>query len=255
MRHMDKSTKFKITVRVAALTLAVGLGAVGAVAASGALSPDEESQAVIDDVAGQLGVEPSALAKAIKEVLKNRVDAAVESGRLTEAQGEQLKGRIDAGRTPFLFGGFGHRGLGFGGFGHRGLGFGQWDSGFGHRGRSFGHFRILEPAAAYLGLSEAVLRERLADGDTLAAVARDEGKSVEGLVRALVDDAEAKIDAAVADGRLTEERATELKDALQARVPELVNGELRGRGFRFHRGFRHGFGFDGGPPGFRGPHA
>lgn len=241
---MEKSTKIKITVGVAALTLAIGMGAAGAVAASGALSPNDESQAVIDDVAGQLGVESTALTKAIREALKNRIDAAVESGRLTEAQGEKLKERIDAGRTPFLFG-----------FGHRGFGFGQGGPGFRHERTGFGHLRNLDAAAAYLGLSEAALRERLANGDTLAAVARDEGKTVEGLVRALVDDSEAKIDAAVSDGRLTEERATELKDALQKRVTDLVNGELRGRGFRFHPGFGHGFGFDGGPPGFRGPRA
>jgi hypothetical protein len=68
------------------------------------LSPKEESQAVIDDAAERLGVEPSELSDALKEALKSRVDAAVDAGRLTEAQGEALKERIDEGQTPLLFG-------------------------------------------------------------------------------------------------------------------------------------------------------
>ena len=225
---MDKRMKIKIAaVSAAALALAIALGAAGAVAASRVLSANDESQAVIDDAAGQLGVEPSALSNALRKALKNRVDAAVEAGRLTEEQGQELKDRIDSGETPLIFGGFGHEG-------------------FGH----FDHFGNLESAATYLGLTEAELRERLADGDTLAEIAKAEGKSVDGLVETLVDAAEKKIDDAVADGRLTAERAADLKDGLEERITELVNGELRGPHFGFLPGFGRGFGFHGGPSAF-----
>jgi polyhydroxyalkanoate synthesis regulator phasin len=227
---MKMSRKTKIaTGAIAALVLAITVGAAGAIAASRVLSGDDESQAVIDDAAKQLGVTPSALEDALKEALKNRVDDAVEAGRLTEEQGKALKERIDARETPLPFGGFG--GWGPGHFGH------------------FGHFRSLEAAASYLDLTEAQLRERLVDGDTLAEVAKAEGKSVDGLVKALVAAASEKIDDAVADGRLTKERAAELKEGLEERVTALVNGEFRaprlgppafgfdrGFGFRFHRG-------------------
>ena len=63
---------------IAVAAVAVGLVATGAVAASRALSPGEESKAVIDDAAGQLGVEPSALRDALKQALKNRIDEAVQ---------------------------------------------------------------------------------------------------------------------------------------------------------------------------------
>jgi polyhydroxyalkanoate synthesis regulator phasin len=226
---MEMNRKTKIGAAVAgAVVLAVAVGAAGAVAAQRALDAREESQAVIDDAAGQLGVEPSELTDALKEALKNRVDEAVESGRLTEERGAELKERIESGKTPLIFPGFGRQGAP----GHRP---GSGHFGFGH----FGHAGKLDAAAEYLGLTEDELRDRLRDGDTLAEIAKAEGKPVDGLVDALVADATDRIDEAVENGRLTEEQATELKEGLEARTQDRVEGELRARPFG---GFRHGFG-------------
>jgi polyhydroxyalkanoate synthesis regulator phasin len=227
---MEMNRKTKIRSGVAgAVVLAVAVGAAGAVAAQRALDAREASQAVIDDAAGQLGVEPSELSDALKEALKNRVDEAVEEGRLSEEQGAELKERIDSGETPLIVPGLGRHGFGPGGLGHFGFG--------------LGHFGKLEAAAEYLGLTQAEVRERLRDGDTLAEVAEAEGKPVQGLVDALVAEATAKIDEAVENGRLTEEQATELKDRLEERTRDLVEGELRGP---FRGGFHHrGPGFHG----------
>ena len=150
----------------AAAALVVGLGAAGAIAASRILSPSEESKAVIDDAAKQLGVQPEELSDALKQALKNRIDDAVDAGRLTEEQAKELEERIDSGDYPLLFG----HGLGPG----HGFGLGH------HRG-----FGVLETAAAYLGLSEADLREALGD-KTLAEIAQEKGKTVDALVKALV---------------------------------------------------------------------
>ena len=230
---MDRKTKIKVIAgAVGALVLAVAVGAAGAVAASRALSANESSQAVIDDAADQLGIESSALSDALKQALKNRVDEAVEAGRLTEEQGQRLKERIDSAETPPLFGGFGHHGFGF---------------------DRPGHLGGLDAAATYLGLTEAELHEQLRDGKTLAEVARDEGKSVVGLVDAMVAAAEERIDEAVEDGRLDEDRAAELTQALEERMTDLVEGELPDR--RFGRpGFGPG-GFDHGPRDSQGPRA
>ena len=70
------------------------------------------------------------------------------------------------------------------------------------------------------------LREALAGGQTLAEVAEGAGVAVEDLVAALVADATEHLDAAVDEGRITEERATELAEVLQERVEARVNGEL-----------------------------
>lgn len=204
---------------VAAALVAVALGAAGAVAASRALTADDERRAVLDDAADRLGVEPSELEDALREALKARVDAAVDDGRLTEEQGADLKTRIDSGEMPFLWG---LEKRGPGGFGH-----------FGH----VGHFAALDAAADYLGLDASELRERLRDGDTLAAIAKAEGKPVDGLVRALLTDAEERLDDAVAAGKLTQAQADELAVGLEERMTDLVNGELRRSGF----GFRHRF--------------
>ena len=204
---------------VAAAALAVALGVTGAVAASRALTGDDERRALLDDAADRLGVEPSELEDALEQALKAHVDAAVDEGRLTDEQGAELKERIDSGELPFL------RGLGRPGLG----GFGR----FGH----FGHFEKLETAASYLGLGEAELRKQLADGKTLAEIAKAEGKSVDGLVQALVQDTKARLDQAVAARKLTRAQADELAEGLEGRITDLVTGELPTPRF----GLRHRF--------------
>jgi predicted DNA-binding protein (UPF0251 family) len=229
---------------LAAVLLLVGLGAAGAVAASRVLSPDDESKAVIDDAAAQLGVQPQELSDALKQALKNRIDEAVDAGRLTEEQGNELKERIDSDEYPLLFG---HGGLGIGpGFGGRG-GFGPHDGFRSFRGGFRGHFDFLEPAAAYLGMSEAELWEALQDKN-LAEIAKEKGKSVDGLVQAIVNAQEKAIDEAVADGRITKAQASEIKSKLAEHVTALVNGELRHGDVPYSR-FWPGSGSPRAPPG------
>ena len=185
----------------AAAALAVG-GAGGAVAATQfSSSPSQESQAVITDAAKKLGVEPSALSSALKTALEDRVDAAVAAGRMTKAQGDKLKQMIESNGFPLLAG----PGFGFG---------------FEH------HMHGLPVAATYLGLTEEQLDQKLESGKTLAQVAKDQGKSVDGLVAALKADLKSKLDGAVSAGRLTKAQEEQiLKDADQ-RISAFVNGKL-----------------------------
>jgi hypothetical protein len=191
---------------IAAVAVLSVLVASAAVAATRALSPRQERQAVINDAARQLGVEPQELTDALKEALKNRVDAAVTDGRLTQEQGARMKQRIEAGNVPLF-------GLGPGpGFRH-------------HRGLGPFHAKF-EAAASYLGMTQAQLRDVLRDGKTLAQVARDQGKSVDGLVDALVAEAEKKLDLAVDEGHLTEAEKRETLSGLRERITDLVNGRF-----------------------------
>lgn len=218
---MTRRRKLTFAVGAAAVALVLaGVAAAGAVAASWVLEPSEGSKAVIDDAASQLGVESSELSAALKQALKNRIDEAVEEGRLTEEQADELKARVDADEFPLL----GALGL-FGRGVHGGPGFGR-----------FGHFELLETAASYLGMTEEALRDALED-QTLAEIAEEQGKTASGLVQQLVATQTKRIDEAVADGRITEEQATELKAELNERMQELVNGELRAR----RDGERHWF--------------
>jgi polyhydroxyalkanoate synthesis regulator phasin len=212
------SMKRKILVAGAAALAVAGGGAAIAATQSGA--PQEESKAVVDDAAKQLGITPAKLSSALKQALENRIDAAVAAGRLTKEQGDALKKRIEAEDFPML-GGFRM------GFGHRGGGPGI--HGFGH----------LDAAASYLGLTEAELGAQLAGGKTLADVAKAKGKSVDGLVSALVADEKKELDAAVKAGRITQAQADAFLANAKQRAGDLVNAK---RAPRLHGRF-------GGPPG------
>lgn len=209
-----------------ALAVAGGGAAIGATQLNG-----NPGQAVIDDAAQQLGVSPSALSDALKNAVKHQIDAAVAAGRLTKAQGDALKARIDSGKLPFGLG------LGLGFPGHHDFG-------------GFGLFGQLDAAATYLGLTEAQLRTQLSNGKTLAQVAKDQNKSVSGLVDAMTASANKQLDAAVAAGRLTKTQADQISKDLDERITDLVNGKRPAfdrtpfRGVQPFRGFRehHRFG-------------
>lgn len=177
-------------------------GAGAAVAANQLGSPQQRSQAIVNDAAKQLGVTPSALSGALKKALENQVDAAVAAGRLTKAQGDELKQHIESGDFP-IFGGPGRDGDG---------------PGF-HHG-----FGGLDAAASYLGLTQAELRTRLENGNTLAAIAKAQGKSVSGLVDAMYSAAKTHLDADVKAGRLSASDETRMLSGLKDRLTSFVNG-------------------------------
>jgi hypothetical protein len=111
--------------------------------------------------------------------------------------------------------------------------------GFGrHHG---GHGVHFDAAASFLGLTEETLRTRLESGETLAEAAKAEGKTVDGLVDALVADEKKELDAAVAAGRITAAQRTHILAGLEDRITAVVNGEA-GFGFRHGRGGPGAFG-------------
>jgi hypothetical protein len=141
---------------------------------------------------------------------------------LTKEQGAELKQRLESGDFP-LIGGLHRAG-----------------------GHHFGFFGGLDAAAGYIGVTEAQLRTQLENGKSLAQVAKDHGKTADGLVAALVADAKQKLDKAVSAKRITQAQADEMLTGLTQRIGDLVNS-TGGAGPRFGRhgeGFRH---FDSGP--------
>jgi hypothetical protein len=226
MKEISERSCLMHVTRKIVLAAALGLtvaGAGGAIAATKLNSPREESQAVLDDAAKQLGVQPSELSAALKKALSHRVDQAVKDGRLTKADGDALKARINSGDFPLLGVPLGPR------FHH----FGPGRHGF------FGHGHVLASAADYLGLTEAQLRTQLDSGKTLAQIAKDQGKSVDGLVDKIVAEKKARIEAAVKDGRLTRAEADRIEAGLKEEVTAFVNNsehEFHFRRFREWRG-------------------
>ena len=233
----------------------VVFGAGAALGASGATNP---ASSFLGDVAKKLGISEEKLTDAIKAAQIDRIDAAQARGDITKAQADALKEQVRSGKTPAIvpsFRGGGPLGLGVPGLG-KGLGLGR---GFFKGGLGLGKSESLEAAAGYLGMTEDALREALANGKSLADLAKEKGKSVDGLKDAVKKPVKAKVDEAVKDGLLTKEQGDDLYAALSKAADAFVEGDFAagslalpglglGRGFGFGHGgapFKFGFGLGG----------
>jgi hypothetical protein len=186
------------------IAVAASLAAFAALALSAPVVAANGNPSLVDDVAARLGVTPDKLRTAFKAALTARVDAAVAAGKLTPEQGTKLKQRIAAGN---------------------GLGIGA-RKGFAERQKAF-RDRIAKakahaPVADYLGMTREQLRAELRSGKSLAQVAHAKGKSVDGLVAAMLAPAKARLVKAVEDGHLTKARADEILARLTDGAKKLV---------------------------------
>jgi hypothetical protein len=227
MREMKRLTSRRM-LTTGAIAIAVVLGGGAAIAASGGGSASPN--AFLDSVAQHLGISPQKLNDAVKAASIDQVDAALKEGRITKAQADELKARIQSGDAHL--------------FGVPPFGFRRFGPGF-HGGMHHLFGDKLSAAASYLGLTEAELRTKLAAGQSLADVAKAQGKSVDGLKSAILDAAKKNLDQAVSDGTLTKAQANELLERLKSDIDEIVNGTFQGR--HVHPGF-----FGGPPSGFHG---
>lgn len=87
-----------------------------------------------------------------------------------------------------------------------------------------------EVVAGVIGIDAEALRDALRSGQSLAEIAEANGVDPQTVIDALVTEAEAHIDQAVADGRLTEDEAAAKLTELVDRITARVNGELPARG-------------------------
>ncbi len=129
--------------------------------------------------------------------------------------------------------------LGGPGFG-KGGGPGGDHGGFGRHGggKAFGETRAA--AATYLGVTEEQLRTAREAGKSLADIAKEKGKTTDGLKAAMLAAVTKAADEAVTAKKLTKEQ----RDALVAKAPAWLDHEIA----ETHTGRRHGGGF-GGPGG------
>lgn len=186
-------------IALAAALVAVATLAFGAGAASAADTPT-----LGDAVAARLGITGDQLRTAFKAELNSRIDAAVAAGKLTPEQGAKLKERVANAK-----------GLGIGAR----RAFTQK-----HKALVARIVRVnrLHLAAKYLGMTPKEIRTARQDGQSLAQIATSKGKSVDGLVAAIVAPAKARAAKAVSNGRLTQQRADDLIARLTERAQALV---------------------------------
>jgi hypothetical protein len=220
---------------IGAVVLVSAAGGGAAVAATtGASTPND----FLDSVAQHLGISRQKLDDATKAAAIDQVNADLAAGRITKAQADERKQRIQSGDVPPLGGG---RGPGGGG---RGFGGGPGGRGFGGLLRG-GLDDATAAAAKYLGLSESDLQSKLRAGQSLADVAKAQGKDLDGLKQAILAAAKSDLDKAVSDKKLTQSQADDVFAKLKGRIDDAVNGKLPGPGGR-----RVGPTSPGGPHGF-----
>ncbi len=82
---------------------------------------------------------------------------------------------------------------------------------------------FLNAVADYLGVTKAELRTARANGTSLAQLATQKGKSVDGLKQAIYDAAKADLDKAVSAGRITSAQETTMLSDLQSHLDDMVN--------------------------------
>ncbi len=80
----------------------------------------------------------------------------------------------------------------------------------------------LDVAATTIGVAPDVLRSAVNNGRSISAVAADAGVPSDLVVDAVVRDANAKVDRAVADGRMASDRASMLRNRLPNWAEKLV---------------------------------
>ena len=113
----------------------------------------------------------------------------------------------------------------------------------GPRGKA-GHHRgdRLQAAADAIGVETEALAEALRSGQTLAQVAEANGVDPQTVIDAMVAEANTHLDEAVAEGRIDEEKAAEIRSNLTERITTFVNegpSEDMGRRGGHHRGPDH----------------
>ena len=204
---MERGMRRKLAIGATGLVVLGGGGAAYAVTKS----TDNPRQAFLGDVARRLNVSPQRLNSALTGAFEDRLNAAVKAGRITQAQADAIKKKVERGGGPPPV--FGAR-LG----GPGGPGF-------------FFQRRIVGPtvklavgaAAKYLGLSPQQLVAKLQSGKSLADVAGEQNKSVDGLKSAITDGVKAKLDQAVKNGKLSQAQENNLLSRFGNRLDMLVN--------------------------------
>jgi hypothetical protein len=161
----------------------------------------KERDAFYADVANRLGVDQSDLEQALESASIDRIEAANADGRLSDAEVARLEKQIRSGDLP------------------------PGPAPFGEVA-----FAVPPPggdpmtaAADYLGLDPKELFAKLGDGNSLADIATDEGKSVDGLKQAILDNARSTLDKAVDAGKVSASDRDRLLNELESRVDDLVN--------------------------------
>jgi hypothetical protein len=200
---MNLRSRKTLAVGAAVLVVGAAAGAAFATTSRSSAKAAKGDQPFLVGVASRIHVDPNALLAALKAEATARIDAAVVAGNLPAKAAAELKARIAAATLE--------RPLGFGGQPFR---------------RGAGAVRpIVQAAADYIGISVGDVRAAVFSGKSLAQLATEHGKSVDGLKQAILDAVKARLDRT----QLSSERKQRILDRLEARLDRLVNRSFPSR--------------------------
>ena len=192
--------------RVVALATAgvLGVGAAGAVAvvAVPAVADTATGRATASEAVGER-----------VERIRERLQGLVDDKTLNDQQADKVAERLaESGPVP----------------GGRG---GRWFFGAGQD--------VADAAAAALGVTRDELTSDLRDGTTLKEIAEREGKDLAAVESAITAEIREKIDEAVSEDGLSQERADELKADVPTWVKDFAEDGVPARGWGHWGGGRH----------------
>ncbi len=150
--------------------------------------------------------------------IKSALSGLVSDGTLTQSQADKVARTLNS-KMPNGKGGPG---------GHMG-GMGGQMGGMGGQMGGMDMTKTHDAVAKALGLTTDKLNAALKGGKSLADVAKDQKVSVGPLVKIMVAAHEAKLAAAVKDGKITQAQADKMKASLTQRITDRVNGVRPGR--------------------------
>jgi hypothetical protein len=157
------------------------------------------SVAFLERVAALLGVDVAQLTQAVRDAQLEIIDEALASGRIDEEQAARARERVNDGR-----------------------GLRVRERRVMHERRAQIRARIIVTAATAMGITPEELRASLKVGESIADVAAEQGVPIEDVEAAILDAAKAKLDRAVANGRINQARADELLANLDARLDDVL---------------------------------
>jgi uncharacterized protein (DUF433 family) len=191
------------------------------------MTVDEVRQALADgqtvaDLATAQGVALEDVAHALATAQAERLQQAVDNGRLTQEDADAKIAQMEANILEHLESGefIGPLGPGApGGFGKPG----------GPRGGMFWGGAPFDVLAEALGMTVDEVRQALADGQTVADLATAQGVALEDIAHALATAQAERLQQAVDNGRLTQEDADAKIAEMEANILEhLESGEFIG---------------------------
>jgi hypothetical protein len=187
-----RPNRYAVGALVASASVLVGGGAALAAAKDGARATRCDER--VARIAERRGVTVAELEANVKARLLARIDAAEKAGRISSERAASLRDRVSEGSL----------------------------CGAAARARvKIAARSMLAAGARFLGLDREELREQL-PGNSLAELAEQQGKSVSALEAAMVAPAKARLARAVANDRITRERAEAVLEKLEQAAHRLA---------------------------------